>query len=460
MNKEARITKIAQIISRDKENPYATVEILWRNDKLERMPVYQIPLECLIYNKYNGRILSRTKSLESQGREINAESDEGRATIEKLLLDSNRGRNKQTLESIKKIGQEKVGIITKDGIIIDGNRRAMLLKEAGKDHFKTVVLDVTLDDDPLEIERLETIYQMGEDEKLGYNPIEKYLKAKGLRQRDVDIEKIASWMGESTDTVEEYLAVMATMDDYLQFYGYERIYTQLDGREDPFINLTKWLQNFYGEKSAKAFDGYRDSDVDDLKSVSFDYIRAKYEGKEFRILGAGLKENHFFGNKEIWKSFAKFHFEHVDPIKNNEDKIDENSENLKAHLDGRDDKFRKATNEFLGENIETHEQQLKNKQAAATPLKLVNYADSALGEINYAHKSALTPQVMDRVRAINKKTYEILGEKSPSLLLAEILDLLKSIKVDENAASREALLPLVKEIEKTAYALEKSLKSG
>ena len=54
---------------------------------------------------------------------------------------------------------------------------------------------------------------MGEDEKLGYNPIEKYLKAKGLRQRNITVEKIADWMGETKGTVEEYLAVMEIMDD-------------------------------------------------------------------------------------------------------------------------------------------------------------------------------------------------------------------------------------------------------
>ncbi len=156
MNKETRIQKIAQIIDRDKEKPYGRQDIPWE-DKLEPMPVYKIPLEYLVYNKYNGRILSRTKSLESQGLVIDTEQESGRKLIERLLMESNPGRNKQTLESIGKLGQEKVGIITRDGIIIDGNRRAMLLNKSGKfDYFKTVVLDVTLEESPLEIEKLET----------------------------------------------------------------------------------------------------------------------------------------------------------------------------------------------------------------------------------------------------------------------------------------------------------------
>src|SRR5262249_43826697 len=164
----------------------------------------------------------------------------------------------------------------------------------------------------------------------------KYLKAKVLRQRNVPLDKIADWMGESEPTIQEYVDVMKTMDDYLEYLGYNGVYTQLDGREDLFIFLTKWTRNFYGEGSVKAFDGYRDTDVDDLKLIACDYIRvvrwAQYEGKEFRIIADGLKENHFFGNKAIWTDFRDFHFSHVEPVKDLEEPIDFGSENLKAHL--------------------------------------------------------------------------------------------------------------------------------
>lgn len=64
MNKETRIQKIDEIINRDKDNPFNKIEIPWEDD-LVTMNVYKIPLDLLVYNKYNGRILSRTKSLET-----------------------------------------------------------------------------------------------------------------------------------------------------------------------------------------------------------------------------------------------------------------------------------------------------------------------------------------------------------------------------------------------------------
>ena len=56
MNKQTRINKIQEIIERNKVDPFGRLEIQWE-DELVRMNVYKIPLDYLVYNKYNGRIL-------------------------------------------------------------------------------------------------------------------------------------------------------------------------------------------------------------------------------------------------------------------------------------------------------------------------------------------------------------------------------------------------------------------
>ena len=71
MNKEERIKRIKEIT--DKKTEWKQ-QIPWKGS-LEPMPVYDIPLDLLVYNKYNGRILSRTKSLENQKQKIDVESD-------------------------------------------------------------------------------------------------------------------------------------------------------------------------------------------------------------------------------------------------------------------------------------------------------------------------------------------------------------------------------------------------
>jgi len=462
MNKETRIQKIGEILARP-DGSHGGIEIPWE-DALKLMPVYKIPLTLLVYNKYNGRILSRTKSLEQQNHQISAETEVGRDLIEKLLWDSDPGRNKQTQNSIKKIGQEKVGIITRDGIIIDGNRRAMLLRRSGNDYFKTVVLDVTLEQNPNEIEKLETTYQMGEDEKLSYNPIEKYLKAKFLSQRGVPIDDIAKWMGETKSKIEELIAVMGTMDDYLDYLGCNGIYTQLDGREDQFITLTKQINNFKGEQSKKPFDGYKDNDVDDLRLISYDYIRVKYEGKDFRNIAYGKRENHFFGDKKIWQSFRDFHFEHVQPIKDGEEKIDFATENLTAYLNDRDNRFfEKSKNEkgksFFTENIESHYQLIQYRKSHNEPEKLINNAIDALDAIDQGHKAFSAPMVMEKIEKINEITIKMLRRSAPERLLSHVVQMLKSIKCEDGREEKDEMLLKIKEIERVAYQMEKDIKA-
>jgi len=470
MNKETRIQKIQEIVERDKNNPFGRQEIHWE-DRLVPMEVYKIPLDYLVYNKYNGRILSRTKSLERRDCSIEAETDKGKRLIEKLLWNSKPDRNKKTHESIEEYGQKKIGIITKDGIIIDGNRRAMLLNKIDKfDYFKAVVLPVTLEEKPLEIEKLETSYQMGEDEKLGYPPIEKYLKSKDLyiklnenrlyeigEVNEEAIKKISDWIGESRSTIKEYLEVMTVMDDYLDYLGYNGIYTQLDGREDQFINLMKWLNNFYGEGSIKAFDGYKNSDVDDLKIISFDYIRTKYEGKKFRYIADGLKENHFFGNKSIWSDFKDYHFNNISIIKDKEKKIDFDFKNLEAYLNDRDTKFEEKSIKHLNENIDSCYQQLRYKKSADEPKKLVSDAKRALEAINQTHESFSTPEVLDQLESVNQMTSDILKNKSPKRLLTQVLSLLKKVNIENAEEEREEMLEEVSKINKVSFEMKKYL---
>lgn len=473
MNKQSRIDSIERIVQSNEKEPFGIMEIPWE-DNLKPMKVYKIPLEYLVYNKYNGRILSRTKSLESQHKLIDIESDQGRDQIAQLLWDSKVDRNKKTLESITTGGgQQKPGIITRDGIIIDGNRRAMLLRRSGKyDYFKAVVLPVTLDENPLEIEKLETSFQMGEDEKLGYNPIEKYLKARGLYKKlagkeysskdinEKSIEKIANWMSEEDSKVKEYLQVMVTMDDYLDYLGYNGIYTQLDGREDQFIQLTRWLNNFYGAESAKAFDGYRDDDVDDLKIIAYDYIRIKYEGKQFRHLAYGLRENHFFGDKEIWTSFRDYHFEQKKKII--EDKIDLNSQNLERHLNDRDGKFYEQSKfgnseSFLKDNDDTHYTWLRNKQSAGQPEKLVKNAIRSLESINQKHKSFKSSEVSRELEALNDFAAKMLSNSSIDKLFGHIVKLLEGVDISKTTEDKDSLLDKLKSIQRIVYKMTKDL---
>ena len=475
MNKETRIQKIAEIIVR--EPPHGKQDILWHG-RLEAMNVYEIPLEYLIYNKYNGRILSRTKTLEKQGRNINPETEEGQKVIEDLLWKSKITRNDITKKDIHDKGQLKIGIVTKDGIVIDGNRRLMLLNKIQPKfrYFKAVVLPVALEDDPIEVEKLETTYQMGEDEKLGYNPIEKYLKAKQIYIKlqeqfphGESVKQIAEWMGEEKSVIEDWLDVVKIIDDYLEYLKYDGIYamadTPNDGKEDLFLYIKKWLSTYADKESNKGFDGYQQLDVDELKQICFDYVRAKigrsYDGKIFRQIADGSKKNHFFGDMKIWKSFSENHFSVVGPAI---DKIDAeypiayDSENIEASLSNRDSKYRDEVLDNLTRNIEEHQTVLGYAKAADRPLDLVNSARKAIESIDQKHKAFSAPGVVSQIEMLIEKLMGMLKKKSPEQTLSLVFDLLNNVELEHESTDKEAMFAKLKEISKLAYQMEKTIK--
>ena len=470
MNKETRIEKINKIVEAAKGDPERYgMEVFWQGAP-EKMTVHKIPLEYLVYNKYNGRILSRIKSLQTQEREIDVTSDAGRQKLEELLWDSRENANRNTLKKIKRYGQREPGIITKDGIIVDGNRRAMLLRRLKQEnpgddfgYFKAAVLPKNLDDSPLDIEKLETMYQMGEDNKLGYNAIEKYLKAERLYSQGLSKSEVAQLMDVDLSDVKDYLKIKKRMDEYLEYFGYDGIYTQLDDREDQFIILTKWLEAFYRKQSTKAFDGYTDSDVDDLQSIAFDYIRAKFEGKKFRIIARGSRESHFFGDKEIWSQFRNAHNDHMDSIREKEygDQINFNSENIKAHLDERDRKYREK--KFLNDNLEAYEEKLKSKRVRNQPKRLLQTIQTNLDTLSLGVKQ--NPEVLDGLEVSEKveKVYDavteiIQGKTPPDRLLAKAVRLLEAVKIEgEDALDKDTLLDKLDEINRISSKIKEEL---
>jgi len=325
MNKDQRIKELEKIKS--SQTPYKYDDIIYRREK-KLMPVYEIPLDLLVFNKYNGRILSMVKSFERQFRSLDPEVPADKTIISEFLWDSKPDRNRKTMTDLREYGQKKIGIVTKDGIIVDGNRRCSLIGRIATEdnklpaYFKAIILDDTLDDNPQEIMRLETTYQMGEDEKLDYNPIEKYLKCKDLIEIGFTPGNIAEMMGENESQINEWLNIMKLMDNYLNDLGYEGIYTRLDKREGQFVDLNKYLKKYDGGTSMVDWP-YSKSDISDLKAICFDYIRAQYEGKEFRAIALPSKKDSFFCKEKVWNKFKEEHFRVIDPINNNELSVDE-----------------------------------------------------------------------------------------------------------------------------------------
>lgn len=354
---------------------------------------YTIPLEYLVYNPYNGRIGSVVKSYERQNHTLDPEDADDKALIEKFLWESKPDANKKTKDRLLKEHQQKHGIVTADGIIIDDNRRASLLSNImadtnipynEKSHCRYFIAIILPEDaDKKEILALETTYQMGEDAKVDYNPIEKYLKCKDLKDEGFTDDDIAGMMDSKPGEIRTMLSALRLMDDYLDEYGYSGMYTQLDKNEDSFLKLDSALKKYKaGVPSMWAYDP--DADVADLKLIAFDYIRASFEQALFRNIitapTAKKPASSFFAKQEVWEQFRDNHFAVTDEIEEDsvEDIMATNPPDLCRALKARDKKWKQKVDDEFEDNYVQSLDKLNNHANATKPLQQLIKACQAL----------------------------------------------------------------------------------
>lgn len=418
MDAELRTQKIMELEKNTK--PCSSKEMIYKSIKAKSMPVYEIPVEYLIFNQHNGRIGTFIKTYEKQYGPIDPSTPEGEKKIIDFLWNSKESRNKETMADIDEKGQLEFGIITKDGVVIDGNRRCMLLKKLAEKkktsptYFKAVILDDTLESNPKEIRRLETIYQMGVDEKVDYNPIEQYLKCKDLSD-DFSNDEIAKMMGKRPTDIKNYLEILKLMEDYLKENGYAEMYTILGEEkvEGPFVDLRGYLEKQKTGKGIRGRDWEPDAtDIDDLKNVYFNYIRAGFRTAHgIRDIGNPAKGQGFFNHKKIWNDFLDRYSEKIEPInveeKSLEDfKAERPNEKVESIIHARDTDWKNRVSAPMKENMGRTKRDLDDQNEANSPMELLQRAKRTLDSINTDIEAFDGQHIRDICREIRKKAEE------------------------------------------------------
>lgn len=167
----------------------------------ENYDVYAIPLEYLYYNDHNGRINTMYKKYSSvNGLLIPEHGDsEYNKIFEQFVYESNKQAMEDTKQSIDDKSQQEPGVVLSDGRVIDGNRRftalRMIEKETGiRQEFNAIILDLDANSkcDEKIIKELELDLQLGREERISYNPIDRIFDV----YNTIKVEKIM--------TIEEY----------------------------------------------------------------------------------------------------------------------------------------------------------------------------------------------------------------------------------------------------------------
>ena len=424
MDAATRKRKLEELKATESNVVMTGIPLRYKGDSLT-VKVYKIPLDFLVYNKYNGRIGTEVLSYEQQNGELNAENERDKKIIEKFLYDSKVDRNEKTLKSLQQDKQQRYGIVTADGTIIDGNRRAMLLNKlfhererysytyAQVEHCKYFLAIILPDDaEEKDIQQLETIYQMGQDDKLDYNPIEKYLKCKQLKKLGFTEDNIAEFMGEKTAKIKEWLSVLQLMEEFLCEYGYDGIYTRLDKTEGPFVDLNGYLLSYdKGGANVRTVDWqYNESDLSDLKRVCFDYIRARYEGKEFREIAKTGRDGSIFFHKDLWDEFLENHQNDIpgDRQTVEECRQENPNEDLSMLLKRRDNDWIESAKGKLKGNLQRYSRKLDDKRDSNKPAELIERALGALKAVDFEQESFLTDEnIKVMIKEINTISWQM-----------------------------------------------------
>ena len=208
-----------------------------------------------------------------------------------------------------------------------------------KQYFDAIILPDDYDDNQTEIVRLETQYQLGEDEKVEYGPLQKYLHARRLKELNIPVEQIDALMGERPGNAQRLLDIMKLMDDYLDHVGCPRLYTMLkdkDGtKEGMFVDLYGDLNRLTSGNARVPWAFDQELDPIQLRLIQFDYIRlgefadAK---KVYREISHQGKGRNFFATKEIWEKFRASHVADVDPVTTEMGSLEDYIREFQTHM--------------------------------------------------------------------------------------------------------------------------------
>ena len=324
------INTIEEKIEKIKEGgPIASYPLYYKGEK-RNLGVYEVPTELLRFNYVNGRIGTEVREFEviSGANLDQLPIDEINDMIHNWIWKKSEGENKKTLRDIRDKRQIIPGVITRDGIVVDGNRRFMIARKLNEEglnrQFLTVILDDTYEDggdNELQIKKLETEIQLGQDEKVKYGAIEPYIKIMDFVDKYIEVkspkmkyEELARLMGiKDEKTVKMKYRIGKIMLEFLDYIGFPDMFSRLQNTEDLFIQLEKIYRLYKNEKGSAGWN-FNNNDIEDYKTCGFELIRWNYNAskeKKGDWEAKKLRDKYFknsanktiFSNPKIWRDF-------------------------------------------------------------------------------------------------------------------------------------------------------------
>ena len=181
-------------------------------------------------------------------------------------------------DDLEDCGQQHPIVLTKDGFIVNGNRRITALREQTVEYAIAVVLPDDAQSD--EIYDTELALQMARDTKSEYNWIDELLHVRyGNKVLKEPIERIAKRMRKSKDELRTALEVLTFVDEYIAWAGQAGQYHKVpDDMEQAFGDLVSRMK-------ARSVDRLSANAKSAIKHACFAVIKAgRGSGKVYEAI--------------------------------------------------------------------------------------------------------------------------------------------------------------------------------
>ena len=272
---------------------------------IKEYPVYKYPIKELYYNIDNGRMrIERNEWEENEGRVLDQYED---GPISKdILLGLDKAKTKELKGDIRKKGQIEPGVITFDGVVINGNRRMAVIEELHEEDSSgkwTFLEAVRLPEDISEenVWKIEVNLQLSMDKISAYNPINELLKIRQGRERGLKTKEIAEAMfGRANKWVEDSLHRIDLMDQFLEKIGAIGNYGFLKHYElnEYFIDIQKYTIIPAKKEEVKKSEIQR--------RINFAYDLLKKNTKDKKEAEKGLTHLEFRKLRDIYADFDAY----------------------------------------------------------------------------------------------------------------------------------------------------------
>ncbi|MFF4095786.1 transcriptional regulator [Streptomyces sp. NPDC001834] len=240
---------------RDARGVQETLRIEWRGQPLQ-VEVIDMPVSSLYYNPGSHRIRAQRTHDPVRDRVLDEEafSPDSQDYLHHLLQalpadPSKRDPDFDTLlESLRKFKQNDPGLITRDGILVNGNTRRAALKELGEASIRVGVLppSCTWDD----INRVELSLQLRRDHKRDYSYINRLLAIDEQLSFNRTYADIAQEFRTTKRACEQDMWVLATLRDLVERSKSGGIQLQLLDFEDHQEKLKELHRRYVKESAA------------------------------------------------------------------------------------------------------------------------------------------------------------------------------------------------------------------